>query len=98
MPPVLLIHLKRFSTKGPFTDKLETMVDFPLKGLDLTNYLPALLPPNISKVEGYGQEPINPTTDPRAQIPPYKYDLYGVTNHMGRLSTGHCESSCRRTL
>lgn len=67
------------------------MVDFPLKGLDLTNYLPALLPPNIAKVEGYGQEEVNPTTDPRAQVPPYKYDLYGVTNHFGNLSSGHCE-------
>ena len=24
LPPVLLIHLKRFSAKGPFTDKIET--------------------------------------------------------------------------
>ncbi|KAG8883887.1 ubiquitin-specific protease doa4 [Tulasnella sp. 331] len=92
LPPVLLIVLKRFSFKGPFTDKVDTMVDFPLKGLDLTNYLPALLPPNIAKVEGYGQEEVNPATDPRAQVPPYKYDLYGVTNHFGNLSSGHYTS------
>lgn len=93
LPPVLLIVLKRFSFKGPFTDKLETMVDFPLKGLDLTNYMPPLLPPNVTKIEGYGQEEINPATDPRAQVPPYKYDLYGVTNHFGNLSSGHCKRS-----
>lgn len=29
--------------------------------------------------------------DPRVQTPPYKYDLYGVTNHFGNLSNGHCE-------
>jgi len=23
------------------------------------------------------------------QIPPYRYDLYGVTNHFGSLSSGH---------
>ncbi|KAG9000772.1 ubiquitin-specific protease doa4 [Tulasnella sp. JGI-2019a] len=92
LPPVLLIVLKRFSFKGPFTDKVDTMIDFPLKGLDLTNYLPALLPSNISKVEGYGQEEIDPATDPRAQVPPYKYDLYGVTNHFGNLSSGHYTS------
>ena len=37
LPPVLLIHLKRFSAKGPFTDKVETFVEFPLKALDLTS-------------------------------------------------------------
>lgn len=33
------------------------------------------------------------TFDPRAQVGPFKYDLYGVSNHMGTLSSGHCESS-----
>ena len=28
---------------------------------------------------------------PRAQTPPYRYDLYGVTNHFGTLSSGHCK-------
>ncbi|KAG8900283.1 ubiquitin-specific protease doa4 [Tulasnella sp. 403] len=67
MPPVLLIHLKRFSFKGPFTDKLETMVDFPIQDLDLTNYMPPLMPPNTAKssTESYSPD------DPRAQIPPY---------------------------
>ncbi|CDO68378.1 hypothetical protein BN946_scf184815.g25 [Trametes cinnabarina] len=83
LPPVLLIHLKRFSAKGPFTDKIETFVEFPLKGLDLTNYMPPPLPPGMSA----GSQ-ISPD-DPRCQQPPYRYDLYGVTNHFGTLSTGH---------
>ena len=29
--------------------------------------------------------------DPRSQVPPYRYDLYAVTNHFGTLSSGHCE-------
>jgi ubiquitin carboxyl-terminal hydrolase 8 len=83
---VLLIHLKRFSFKGPFTDKIEKLVDFPLKGLDLTNYMPPPLPPGIDRkgTQTY------PPDDPRSQIPPYRYDLYGVTNHFGSLSSGHC--------
>lgn len=28
--------------------------------------------------------------DPRIQVGPYKYELYGVTNHYGNLSSGHC--------
>ncbi|RDX51268.1 cysteine proteinase [Lentinus brumalis] len=83
LPPVLLIHLKRFSAKGPFTDKIETFVEFPLKNLDLTNYMPPPLPPGVSGISQY------PPDDPRCQLPPYRYDLYGVTNHFGTLSTGH---------
>lgn len=82
---MLLIHLKRFSAKGPFTDKIETFVEFPLKGLDLTNYMPPPLPPGVSGVSQLSPD------DPRCQLPPYRYDLYGVTNHFGTLSTGHCE-------
>jgi len=83
---VLLIHLKRFSFKGPFTDKIEKHVDFPLKGLDLTNYMPPPLPPGADRA-GTQTYPLD---DPRLQIPPYRYDLYGVTNHFGSLSSGHC--------
>jgi ubiquitin carboxyl-terminal hydrolase 8 len=88
LPPVLLIHLKRFSFKGPFTDKIEKHVDFPLKGLDLTNYMPPPLPPGVDRA---GTQTY-PPEDPRSQIPPYRYDLYGVTNHVGSLSSGHCTS------
>ena len=38
LPSILIIHLKRFSFSGPFRDKLETPVDFPIRGLDLTAY------------------------------------------------------------
>jgi ubiquitin carboxyl-terminal hydrolase 8 len=86
LPPVLLIHLKRFSFKGPFTDKIEKLVDFPLKGLDLTNYMPPPLPPGVDRA---GTQTY-PADDPRMQIPPYRYDLYAVTNHFGSLSSGHC--------
>ncbi|KAI0318771.1 hypothetical protein OF83DRAFT_1261275 [Amylostereum chailletii] len=85
LPPVLLIHLKRFSFKGPFTDKIEKLVDFPLKGLDLTDYMPPPLPIGADK----GQLGLQAADDPRLQVPPYKYDLYGVTNHFGSLSSGH---------
>src|SRR5258708_16800433 len=71
LPPVLLIHLKRFSFKGPFTDKIEKLVDFPLKGLDLTNYMPPPLPPVMDRkgTQTY------PPDDPPSQIPPSHYDF-----------------------
>ncbi|KAL0073893.1 hypothetical protein J3Q64DRAFT_1634817, partial [Phycomyces blakesleeanus] len=43
LPDVLLIHLKRFSFDGPFRDKLETMITYPLKGLDLSGYVPSTM-------------------------------------------------------
>lgn len=94
MPPVLIIHLKRFSFKGPFTDKLETLVEFPLKDLDLTSYMPPTLPSNPDKD---GLDRYSPQ-DPRAQMPPYKYELYGVANHFGSLSSGHCKCSASTVI
>lgn len=40
MPPILLIHLKRFSFRGIFSDRIDTNIHFPLYGLDLQSYLP----------------------------------------------------------
>ncbi|TFK39717.1 hypothetical protein BDQ12DRAFT_681082 [Crucibulum laeve] len=83
LPPILLISFKRFKFKGTFVDKVDTFVDFPMKAFDLTDYMP---PPHPT-----GSDPSMPTSpdDPRTQIPPYRYELYGVTNHYGNLSSGH---------
>ncbi|GAA6027384.1 hypothetical protein JCM8097_007815 [Rhodosporidiobolus ruineniae] len=78
LPPILVIHLKRFSFHGPFSDKIETQVQYPLTGLDLTAFLP---PPLMEKRTG---QPVN-AAPPKG----YVYDLFGVTNHYGNLSSGH---------
>jgi ubiquitin carboxyl-terminal hydrolase 8 len=49
-------------------------------GLDMSRYVPRRQPT--------GKEDLD---DPRTQVAPFKYDLYGVSNHMGTLSSGHCE-------
>ncbi|KAJ3195973.1 ubiquitin-specific protease doa4 [Irineochytrium annulatum] len=33
LPAILIIHLKRFYNQGPFRNKIETYVDFPVRGL-----------------------------------------------------------------
>lgn len=86
LPQVLLIHLKRFSFKGPFTDKIETNVTFPTSNLDLTNYMPPPLPPGTVP-KGM---PIS-----SSQQPPYVYDLYAATHHFGSLSGGHYTATVR---
>lgn len=67
-----------------------------MKSLDLTGYMPAPLPQGTENSQLSGL----PTSleDPRTQLPPYRYDLYGVTNHYGNLSSGHCEYQAISTL
>ncbi|KAI9591430.1 hypothetical protein BDF19DRAFT_455205 [Syncephalis fuscata] len=48
LPNVLIIHLKRFSFQGPFRDKLDTMVDFPLSQLDVAKYVTPGLKSTVS--------------------------------------------------
>jgi len=48
LPPIVVIHLKRFSYKKRYwREKLETFVDYPLTDLDLSNYVkgPCQVPP-----------------------------------------------------
>ncbi|KAG7278855.1 hypothetical protein CRUP_010418 [Coryphaenoides rupestris] len=39
VPPIVLVHLKRFSYEGRWKQKLQTSVDFPLENLDLSQYV-----------------------------------------------------------
>ncbi|KAK8441257.1 hypothetical protein ACI3L0_003784 [Candidozyma auris] len=38
---ILTIHLKRFSSARAFSDKINMVVDFPIEGLDMSNYVQA---------------------------------------------------------
>ncbi|KAF7726254.1 ubiquitin-specific protease doa4 [Apophysomyces ossiformis] len=79
LPDVLLIHLKRFSFDGPFRDKLDTVVDAPIRGLDLSGYVPSTM--------------FSP--DNSIEKPSLNYDLYGVSNHYGSLTGGHYTACVR---
>eukprot|EP00730_Choanoeca_flexa_P019041 TRINITY_DN9286_c0_g1_i2.p1 TRINITY_DN9286_c0_g1~~TRINITY_DN9286_c0_g1_i2.p1 ORF type:complete len:1088 (+),score=261.20 TRINITY_DN9286_c0_g1_i2:62-3325(+) len=39
LPKVLIIHLKRFTYDGPFRDKLQTQVDFPIRQLNMREHV-----------------------------------------------------------
>ena len=82
VPPVLILHLKRFKTSktssiGPFYwsqgKKITAQIDFPIQGLDLSNY-----------VLGKDKNAI--------------YDLYAVSNHYGGLSGGHYTAYAKNPL
>ncbi|KAG1177011.1 hypothetical protein G6F70_002120 [Rhizopus microsporus] len=73
LPDVLLIHLKRFSADGLFKNKLDCIVKYPTKGLDLHNYITR------------STQPDQTCYDRSLSV----YDLYAVSNHYGSLSGGH---------
>jgi ubiquitin C-terminal hydrolase len=78
LPTILVIHLKRFHYAGPWRDKLNTFIDYPMQNLDLTKY-----------VLGGTAGSKSPQPEKSEK---YLYDLYAVTNHFGTLSGGHCPS------
>ena len=49
LPPVLIIHLKRFQYVNSRWIKSHKIVDFPLRGLEVTNYLAAVPAATISR-------------------------------------------------
>ncbi|KAG5725039.1 Ubiquitin carboxyl-terminal hydrolase 4 [Termitomyces sp. T112] len=78
LPPILVIHLKRFQTSGNSAGKVDTLVHCP------TRYLEFRASPDMPDEPRGG-----PSGDPRTQVGPYKYELYAVTNHRGQLNSGH---------
>lgn len=79
MPDVLVIHLKRFSNERAFRDKIDTPIEYPLEGLDLTDRVEgkktaqrlaeAGAPPSLLAPSGSGESLV--------------YDLFAVDNHYG---------------
>lgn len=105
LPPVLIIQMKRFKFAGIKNHKLDNLVSFPVKGLDMSPFLAPVR-------NGSSNEPLetatSPTTDASATITGQillddqtkipvslisrdetKFDLYAVVNHSGQLGAGH---------
>jgi ubiquitin carboxyl-terminal hydrolase 4/11/15 len=84
LPNVLILHLKRFEFKHALRrDKLETFVDSPLSDLDMTKY--------CASYHHAAQD-----NDFVVDQVPAMYDLFGVTNHYGRMGFGHYTAHARR--
>lgn len=89
-PQYLVIHFKRFSSgHGERARKVHTPVEFPLQGLDLGRYmLPPPDPRTAHYVDSkYGSKALEA---PIEMTPPYRYDAYAVTRHIGgTMTSGH---------
>ena len=81
LPNILVVHLKRFEFKNVVRrDKLETLVNFPLDGLDMGTHCAR---------HGNGQESFVEDSVPAM------YDLFAVVNHYGRMGFGHYTAFAR---
>ncbi|KAJ3261422.1 ubiquitin-specific protease doa4, partial [Borealophlyctis nickersoniae] len=90
LPVILLIHLKRFYFQGPFRNRIDTYVEFPITGLDLTSYLPPQRRIQSPPMPHQQQQQIPGIPPPLPAKPDvYLYDLYAVSNHYGGLNGGH---------
>ena len=80
LPTILVIHLKRFHYSGPWRDKLNTFIDYPMQNLDLTKY--------VLQGSGVSKGPEGSRGSQPEMSDKYLYDLYAVTNHFGTLERG----------
>jgi ubiquitin carboxyl-terminal hydrolase 4/11 len=85
VPDILVVHLKRFSNNRTLRDKIDTLVDFPLEGLDLTSMVGER---QVAKrLAEKGEDILSlGLTDVDE---PLVYDLYAVDEHLGGLGGGH---------
>lgn len=97
LPQYLVIHLKRFRNDdyGRVARKLHTVIDFPLRGLDMSPY--TLPPPDAAEQQRIAQSASPPEMAPDpAMTPPYTYDAYAVLQHIGSdLTHGHYTTAVR---
>lgn len=86
LPNILVVHLKRFEFKHAFRrDKLDTLVDFPLEGLDMAKHCDLPQEGKLDNSDNF--------LDASFEA---KYDLFGVVNHYGKMGFGHYTAHCRQ--
>lgn len=97
LPETLIIHLKRFSYTKFSREKLDTLVEFPIRsgaqggwpggqrgvGPRQANNLPL-----THRDLDFSEFVIKPQDESAPEL--YKYDLIAVSNHYGGLRDGHC--------
>jgi len=97
LPQYLIVHLKRFRKDdyGRDARKVHTVIDFPLRGLDMSPY--TLPPPNAADQQAIAQLAVHTERAfDAAMTPPYIYDAYAVLQHIGDdLGRGHYTTAVR---
>ncbi|PWN33431.1 UCH-domain-containing protein [Meira miltonrushii] len=96
VPDILVVHLKRFSGGRISRDKIDSLIDFPIDGLDLTDRVEgAKSVQQIHEEEGEEGDKLMESigsldaNDDAVESDAPLYDLYAVDNHFGGLGGGH---------
>lgn len=97
VPDILVVHLKRFSSGRISRDKIDSFIDFPVHGLDLTERVEGakavaqLFAEDDDDDEDKLMESIGSlgADDDAVESDTPVYDLYAVDNHYGGLGGGH---------
>jgi len=95
LPRVLVVHFKRFRFTQMGSRKIDTMVDFPTHGLDISGYLVQGKSQAAPKANGSSSCSSSSSSSNGAPSTPSPgnergvYDLYAVSNHSGSLGFGH---------
>ena len=85
-PDILVVHLKRFSNNRILRDKIDTFVDFPIEGLDLSEKVGERAVARRLRADGKDLPPELASVN---LDEPLLYDLFAVDEHMGGLGGGH---------
>lgn len=101
LPRVLIIHFKRFKIKNGLFQKLDNFIDYPVSDcLDLTKYWPPvgtyISPAARNFLSESKERELLAELPDRLQTAPFRYELYGVVNHYGNLTTGHYTSFVKK--
>ncbi|XP_069124188.1 ubiquitin carboxyl-terminal hydrolase 31-like [Argopecten irradians] len=98
LPDTLIIHLKRFRQVGLHRSKLESLIEFPVNGLDMSKHI---MRPNgecdLQRVS-MNQTPQQQRVHQGEHRDNMTYDLYGVCNHDGSMLGGHYTAFCKNPL
>jgi hypothetical protein len=91
LPDLLTFHIKRFNMSARWREKITTKVNFPLTGLDMSEWCHAETSNDAS-----GAPPVS-EDHALSPSPSYVYDLIGVMNHYGSMTGGHYVAMCKAT-
>lgn len=95
LPPVMIIHLKRFQFNQQIRRKLREYVHFPLEGLDFSKVVAPTIDLNSSGKGNVQQQDEDSSHQARSNNQESLYDLYAVVHHHGALSGGHYVASLK---
>ena len=80
LPDILVVHLKRFYNERNYLNKIDSLIKFPIKNLNMSTLM-------LNSKKNSGLCIKNSENN-------FFYDLFAVVNHNGSISSGHYTTYC----